>query len=137
MTRPLHRREQALGSPPAVRRLGKRSDAIVYGAAGVFFIALTIAIAVTFIADSDTSATLWLTLLGLLGFGTQDGDGGDPHLPHIKRASRPDEDPVAELAIRVNGLCAIYRHRCGREWLAARVHEHDPGLRLEQAPPRV
>jgi hypothetical protein len=68
---------------------------------------------------------------------TQDGDGGDPHLPHIKRASRPDEDPVAELAIRGNGLCAIYRHRCGREWLAARVHEHDPGLRLEQAPPRV
>jgi hypothetical protein len=65
----LHRRDQALGSPPAVRRLGKRSDAIVYGAAGVFFIALTIAIAVTFIADSDTSATLWLTLLALLGFG--------------------------------------------------------------------
>lgn len=67
---------------------------------------------------------------------TQDGVGGDPHLPHIKAASRPDEDPVAELAIRTNGLCAIYRHRCDREWLAARVHEHDAGLRLEQKPPR-
>jgi hypothetical protein len=63
---------------------------------------------------------------------TQDDAGGDPRLPHIKRASRPDEDPVAELAIRANGLCATYRYRCDRQWLAARVREHDPGLRLEQ-----
>jgi hypothetical protein len=67
---------------------------------------------------------------------TQDGDGGDPRLPDIKAASRPDEDPVAELAIRPNGLCAIYRHGCDRPWLAARLREHDPGLRLEQKPPR-
>jgi hypothetical protein len=67
---------------------------------------------------------------------TQDNDGGDPRIPDIKAASRPDEDPVAELAIRTNGLCAIYRHRCDRQWLAARLREHDPALRLEQIPPR-
>jgi hypothetical protein len=67
---------------------------------------------------------------------TEDDAGGDPHLPDIRTASRPDEDPVAELAIRTNGLCAIYRHKCDHEWLAARVREHDPGLRLEQTPPR-
>jgi hypothetical protein len=67
---------------------------------------------------------------------TQDGDGGDPRIPDIKAASRPDEDPVAELAIRPNGLCATYRHRCDRPWLTARLREHDPRLRLEQKPPR-
>jgi hypothetical protein len=66
----------------------------------------------------------------------QDDAGGGPRLPEIKAASRPDEDPVAELAIRTNGLCAIYRHKCDHQWLAARVREHDPGLRLEQLPPR-
>ena len=71
---------------------------------------------------------------------TQDDAGwrgrGSPHLPDIKAASRPDEDPVAELAIRPNGLCATYRHRCDRPWLTARLREHDPRLRLEQEPPR-
>ncbi len=67
---------------------------------------------------------------------TQDRDGRDPIISEIKAASRPDEDPVAELAIRTNGLCATYRHRCDRPWLAARLREHDPKLRLEQPPPR-
>jgi hypothetical protein len=67
---------------------------------------------------------------------TEDRDGGDPRIPDIKAASRPDEDPVAELAIRSNGLCATYSHRCDRPWLAARLREHDPKLRLEQPPPR-
>jgi hypothetical protein len=69
VTPSLHRREQAPGLPSPDRRLGKRSDAFVYGAGGVFFIALTVAIAATVIADSDTSTTLWLTLLLLLVFG--------------------------------------------------------------------
>ena len=67
---------------------------------------------------------------------TQDDAGGGPRIPEIKAASRPDEDPVAELAIRPNGLCAVYRHRCDRPWLTARLREHDPRLRLEQKPPR-
>ena len=67
---------------------------------------------------------------------TRDGDAGDPRILDIKAASRPDEDPVAELAIRPNGLCATYRHRCDRPWLTARLREHDPRLRLEQKPPR-
>jgi hypothetical protein len=47
----------------------QRGDAIFYGAGGVFWIALDIAVAITFIGDSDTSLMLWLVLLLLLWFG--------------------------------------------------------------------
>jgi hypothetical protein len=61
--------EGASGPPPAVRRVRHRRDVIFYGVGGAFWIALDIAIAITFIVDSDTSLTLWLVLLALLWFG--------------------------------------------------------------------
>src|SRR4051795_8866190 len=66
VTRALH---GTSGTPPAVRRVHQRRDAIFYGASGVFWIALDIAIAITFLVGSDTSLTLWLVLLCLLWFG--------------------------------------------------------------------
>jgi hypothetical protein len=68
---------------------------------------------------------------------TEDDASGNPHIADIGGASRPDEDPVATIAIRPNGSCAVYRHYDGDErWLAERLHEHHPALHLEQRPPR-
>ncbi len=67
---------------------------------------------------------------------TEDDAGGDPHIADIEAASRPDEHPVATIAIRSNGSCVIYRYRGDERWLAARLHEHHPELHLEQRPPR-
>ena len=68
---------------------------------------------------------------------TEDDATGNPHIGDIGAASRPDEDPVATIAIRPNGLCALYRRYGGDErWLAERLHEHHPALHLEQRPRR-
>jgi hypothetical protein len=68
---------------------------------------------------------------------TEDDASGNPHIADIGAASRPDEDPVATIAIRPNGSCAVYRRYEGDErWLAERLHEHHPALHLEQKPPR-
>jgi hypothetical protein len=68
---------------------------------------------------------------------TEDQPGGNPHIADIMAASRPDEDPVARLAIRPDGKCAVYlRYGCDEDWLADRLHEHHPALHLEQKPPR-
>lgn len=67
---------------------------------------------------------------------TEDGAGGYPHIADIGTASRPGEDPVATLAIRPDGKCAVYRRfDCDEHWLAERLHEHHPALHLEQMPP--
>lgn len=68
---------------------------------------------------------------------TEDDASGNPHIADIEAAARSDEAPVATIAIRPNGLCAIYRRYHGDEaWLAEQLREHDPALRLEQRPPR-
>jgi hypothetical protein len=68
---------------------------------------------------------------------TEDDASGNPHIADIAAASRPAEDPVATIAIRPNGSCAVYRRYDGDEhWLAERLHEHHPALHLEQRPAR-
>jgi hypothetical protein len=57
-----------VGPEPGVRRLGKRSDAFVYGAGGVFFSAFAIFLAIAYVFDSD-DPLVWLTLLIFIGFG--------------------------------------------------------------------
>ena len=67
---------------------------------------------------------------------TEDDASGNPHIADIGAASRPDEDPVATIAIRPNGSCAVYRRYEGDErWLGERLHEHHAALHLEQRPP--
>jgi hypothetical protein len=65
---------------------------------------------------------------------TQDRGGGLPYLADIKNAFRPSEGPEATLFIRPSGSCAVYDSTVDAAWLAARLHEHDPQLRLEQKP---
>jgi hypothetical protein len=68
---------------------------------------------------------------------TEDGAGGYPHVADIESASRPGEDPVATLAVRPNGKCAVYRRfDCDERWLADRLREHHPALHLERTPRR-
>ena len=67
---------------------------------------------------------------------TEDGLHGDPHIAELK-ASQPDKEPVAAMAIRPNGSCAVYHNERDRDWLAARLHEHHPALHLERRPPRA
>jgi hypothetical protein len=66
---------------------------------------------------------------------TEDDAGGDPHIADIEAASRPDEHPIATLAIRADGSCVRYRYRGDERWLADRLHEHHPELHLEPQPP--
>ena len=66
---------------------------------------------------------------------TADDAGGVPHIADIEAASRPEQHSVAAIAIRPDGSCVVYEYHGDDRWLAARLHEHQPELHLEQRPP--
>jgi hypothetical protein len=61
---------------------------------------------------------------------SEDDGGGEPNIAQIKHATGHEGRVVAIVGIAPDGSCHAFRCERDESWLAARLHDHDPGLHL-------